>query len=86
MWSLHPTKKYTRDYKQLSPELKERVKHALTELAVKADPRNLGIHKYANWDCVYSYEIGDQYRVLYDLDKTNTEIVLIRVGTHKVYD
>lgn len=84
-WRIKPTNPYNRGYKHLSSEVKQRIIDALKELSQKDNPRHLGLHKYGDWYCVYSYEIGNQYRILYGVDDGNREIHLFEVGTHKVY-
>jgi len=69
----------------LSPEIKERVNSALEELSNREDPRTLGEAKYGKWKGAYSYDIGRQYRILYAVDFNNRSLILLTVGSHKIY-
>jgi len=76
---------FKRNYKKLGPELKEHVNNALTELSNAEDPRTLGEAKYGKWKGAYSYDIGRQYRILYAVDFKTRSVILLNVGTHKIY-
>jgi len=49
------------------------------------DPRRLGYRKIGKWKGVYSNEIGRKIRILYRVRFKDKTIVLLDVGTHKIY-
>jgi addiction module RelE/StbE family toxin len=85
-WNVSYSTRYERDYKTLADQIQNRVDEALIQLSEADNPRKLGRHKYADWDCVYSYDIGRKYRILYEVYSNDQVIFLVRVGSHAVYD
>jgi addiction module RelE/StbE family toxin len=85
-WTPHFTNRYKREYKRLASKLQERVDDGLAELVQSEYPRRLGDHKIHNLDCIYAYDIGLQYRILYGVSDEQRAIVLYRVGPHSIYD
>jgi mRNA-degrading endonuclease RelE of RelBE toxin-antitoxin system len=78
------TNAFKRTYKNLDPQVQRRIDEGLRQLAHR--PRESGRHKYGNLNCIYSYDIGNQYRILYAIvNNEEQEVVLMNVGTHKVY-
>jgi addiction module RelE/StbE family toxin len=86
-WNFETTNAFRRNYKKLSSssETKERINHALGVLSNTEEPRTLGEAKYGKWKGAYSYEIGRQYRILYAVDFEKRSIILLSVGSHKIY-
>jgi addiction module RelE/StbE family toxin len=84
-WIFETTSTFKRNYKKLNPEIKERVNGALEELSNREDPRTLGEAKYGKWKGAYSYDIGRQYRILYAVDFNTRSLILLTVGSHKIY-
>jgi addiction module RelE/StbE family toxin len=84
-WNLETTNAFRRNYKKLSSEIKERAYNALESLSNVEDPRALGELKYGKWKGAYSYEIGRQYRILYAVDFNTRSIILLNIGSHKIY-
>jgi len=62
-----------------------RVDETMSQLMESEDPTKLGLRKVARWKGVYSYEIGRQFRVLYQVKFDSHTIVFHDVGTHGVY-
>jgi len=54
-------------------------------LRARKDPTELGLRKVARWKGVYSYEIGRQFRILYQVRPEDHTVVFHDVGTHGVY-
>ena len=73
------------NYKKLSSEIKNRTNNALEVLSNAEDPRTLGEAKYGKWKGAYSYDIGRQYRILYAVGFKTRSVILLNVGTHKIY-
>ena len=65
----------------------ENVNKGIKQLSESDNPRKLGIHKVGNIDCIYVYEIGRQYRILYEVFDENgkKDLVFYRVGLHNIY-
>jgi mRNA-degrading endonuclease RelE of RelBE toxin-antitoxin system len=61
------------------------VDEALAELLESDDPRTLGLRKVGKWKGIYSYEVGRQFRILYDVRPEERIVELLDVGTHGVY-
>lgn len=86
MWNIdQESNQFKRDYKHLSSELQKKMTDAIRDLAASQDPRKLGEHKTGPLSCLHAYEIGRQYRMLYDVMNEEHVIVLLRVGPHKIY-
>lgn len=77
------TNAYKRGYKNLDPQVQRRIDEGLRQLASR--PRESGRHKFGDLHCIYSYDIGNQYRILYVIKNEEQEVVLMDAGTHKVY-
>jgi mRNA-degrading endonuclease RelE of RelBE toxin-antitoxin system len=87
-WKYNDTTQFRRDYKNLrNPQIQEKVKEAIRNILESENPRRLGIHKINNMDCIYGYELGLQYRILYEVLDTlgKREVVFYRVGLHNIY-
>ena len=76
---------FKRNYKKLSSEIKDRANNALEGLSKAEDPRTLGEVKYGKWKGAYGFDVGRQYRILYAVDFKTKSIILLNVGTHKIY-
>lgn len=83
MWHIHLSNRFRKDYKNLRVDLQKRVEEIIKQLRVMEDPT--AVHKTARYNCLNSYEIGRQYRILYDIDYKNGAIRFLRVGIHKIY-
>ena len=84
-WNFETTNEFKRNYKKLNTEVKDRVNNALGSLSDAEDPRTLGEAKYGKWKGAYGYDIGRQYRILYTVDYKTRSIILLSVGSHKIY-
>ena len=86
MWNIdQESNQFKRDYKHLSSDLQKKIMEAIHDLVASRDPRKLGEHKTGPLSCLHTYEIGRQYRILYDVVNEERVIVLLRVGLHKIY-
>lgn len=86
MWNIcRESNQFKRDYKHLSSDLKKKTSDGITDLEVSQNPRKLGEHKTGPLSCLHTYEIGRQYRILYDVVNEEHLIVLLRVGLHNIY-
>lgn len=85
-WKMVPGSRFEREYRKLDSQIKERVTSALTYLKLKTDPRTCGDHKIGDLNCLYTYEIGRRFRILYEIRFEQKIILLERVGLHKIYD
>lgn len=82
MWAFVRKTQFKRQYKHLHLEIQRRVNDAMVILAGERNPAKPEFHKTGKIKCLHAYPIGRQYRILYDVDFKQYEIVLIRVGTH----
>jgi mRNA-degrading endonuclease RelE of RelBE toxin-antitoxin system len=81
LWAFEKKNKFKKQFKSLSPALKDKVKSALIDLATSEDPRTLGVFKPSMK--IYAYELNKSYRILYSVRFEEKVIELIRVGDHK---
>lgn len=87
MWTVDRKNQFKRQYKHLHSEVQKRVDDILNLLIEEQNPAKSEFHKTGKIKCLHAYPIGQQYRILYDVNFKTKEIVLIRVGTHSdVYD
>ena len=87
MWSIDAEgNQFKRGYKRLSAELQGKTNEAIIDLAASQHSWKKGDHKKGPpLHCLHTYELGRQYRVLYDVKFEQNLLVLLRVGTHKIY-
>ena len=81
MWIPERTNQFKKQFKNLNPQLQTKIQDAVTTLCGSEDPTLLGVYK--KHMKVYAYEIGSNYRIIYDVNFTEKIIVFIRVGDHK---
>ena len=83
MWQFQYYKEFIRQYKKLGSQRQKRVKKALTDLEdCYVDPKTKGVFKSSL--NVFAYELGQNDRIIYDIDYQNSQIMLLRVGDHKM--
>ena len=83
MWQFQYYKEFIRQYKKLGSQRQQRVKKALTDLEdCYVDPKTKGVFKFSL--NVFAYELGQNDRIIYDIDYQNSQIMLLRVGDHKM--
>jgi addiction module RelE/StbE family toxin len=85
LWKILFDNRFKREYKKLDKSLQKRINDIIKELAASNNPRQLGVHKTARYNCIHAYEIGKQYRILYDIDENSKTVTFLSVGTHKIY-
>ena len=81
MWIPEKTNQFKKQFKNLNPKLQTKVQDIITVLCYSENPTSLGIYK--KHMKVYAYEIGNNYRIIYEVNFTEKTIVFIRVGDHK---
>lgn len=82
MWIQHFENRFKKDYKNLTSGIQDKVKDAVEILANSDNPRKLGLHKTARYNCIHAYEIGRQYRILYNVYDKDNIIEFLKVGLH----
>ena len=86
MWRINPYDKYTRKFNKLD-SIQRRVEYAVDDIKSRDDPLSAGVRKAGPVEGVYpvwSYEIGTQYRLIYNIAADEINIInLITVGTRK---
>lgn len=85
MWNVLFDNRFKREYKKLDKSLQKKINGIIKELAESKNPRQVGVHKTARYNCIHAYEIGKQYRILYDIDENSRTITFLSVGTHEIY-
>lgn len=80
-WRIGVRPKFNTQYRHLDPQIKNRVDAALGELRNSTNPARIGVYKQ-NMNA-FVYEVGRNYRVLYDVDSDERIIYLHRVCDHK---
>lgn len=83
VWQVHLSKTFERQYSKLSTEISKRVDSAINELKSSDDPMKLGEPKQGSLKNCFAYEIGNKYRIIYTVYKTEIVILLLKVGKHK---
>ena len=87
-WNFIGTTQFRRNYRNLrNPQLQVRIQEAIRNIVESKTPRRLGEHKINNMDCIYGYEIGLQYRILYQVFDISgrKDVAFYRVGLHNIY-
>lgn len=82
-WTLDLTRTFKKGYKNKSTIDQERVKKALADLKFSENPRAKGKLKHTLGAPAYAYEIGDKYRLLYEVDDTSKILKMRRVCSHE---
>lgn len=83
MWKFQYYNEFIRQYKKLGSQRQERVNKALADLEdCNSDPKTKGVYKSSL--NVYAYELGQNDRIIFDIDYENQQIMLLRVGDHKM--
>jgi len=57
----------------------------MTMILESQNPGRLGEHKINNIECIYGYEIGLKYRILYEVFDEKREVIFYRIGLHDIY-
>lgn len=87
-WIYNHTNQFKKDYKNLrDTQIQEKVNEGIKNIMESDYPRQLGIHKVSNIDCIYGYEIGRRYRILYEVfdEQGKKDVIFYRVGLHNIY-
>jgi len=77
-WNYAHSNQFKRDYKNLrNSKIEKRVEDAIVTIIESDNPRMCGIHKVSNMDCIYGFEIGSHYRILYEVfdQRENREVL-----------
>lgn len=83
MWEIYYSKTFLKQYSKLNSEIKQRVQIAINDLRSSNDPMKLGEPKQGHLKNCFGYEIGNKYRIVYTVYKTQIAVLLLRVGKHK---
>ena len=81
MWSALSRSRFLKQYKRLDSQTRFRADSAVLRLLDSPDPARLG--KYKKHDAVFAYEIGQKYRLIYDVRYATSHIILLAVCDHK---
>jgi addiction module RelE/StbE family toxin len=76
---------FKRGYKSLDRLTQQRVDEAIENLLTAGDPSKLGHRLHGRWEGTFSYAIGKQFRLIFQVDFEKRSVVFLAVGTHKIY-
>jgi mRNA-degrading endonuclease YafQ of YafQ-DinJ toxin-antitoxin module len=61
------------------------VDEAIENLLTAEDPSKLGHRLHGRWKGTFSYGIGKQFSLIFQVDFEKRSVVFLAVGTHKIY-
>ncbi|MBU0508197.1 type II toxin-antitoxin system RelE/ParE family toxin [bacterium] len=76
------TKSFLRDYEDLPPNLKDRVKKAILKLASDIEHPSLRVHKMKGRSNVWEARVTDGYRMTFSREEGT--LIMRRVGPHDI--
>jgi len=76
---------FKRGYKSLDRLAQQRADEAIENLLTAEDPTKLGHRLHGRWEGTFSYAIGKQFRLIFQVDFEKRSVVFLAVGTHKIY-
>lgn len=79
---IEATHTFTRLYKKLPPDIKERAKKSLELFSANPSHPSLGHKKMAGQTDIYEIRVSDNYRVTYQ--KIGETAYLRKIGTHNL--
>lgn len=87
-WRTAYTTYFRKDYDNLkeNENLIKEIDISIKKLSDSNRPQQLGIPKSNNLKGIYSFEIGQQYRILYEVFNDKKVIVFYKVGLHNIYE
>ena len=80
-WKITTVTKFKKQYKNLDSQNKQRTDQAIRELRNSENPAMLGNYKQNKR--VFAYNIGNKYRIIYNVDWSRDTIEFLRVCDHK---
>ncbi|SMH71294.1 type II toxin-antitoxin system RelE family toxin [Candidatus Nitrosotalea okcheonensis] len=83
MWDADFDNLFRRQYKRLDSQLQKRVDDAVAEIVGSEDPTKLGEQKRGHLKHFYAYDLGRQYRIIYNISYNTKTIIFSNVGSHK---
>ncbi len=86
MLKIFYTKHFLKQYKKLSPFLKKKTKQSINEFQKNPKDKSLNAHKLSGpLSNFYSFCVDYKYRVVFEIDKKNNQIILLKMGGHEIY-
>ncbi|NCS98962.1 type II toxin-antitoxin system mRNA interferase toxin, RelE/StbE family [Candidatus Parcubacteria bacterium] len=80
------TKHFIKQYKKLTPSLKKKTKLSINKFQKNPKNKTLKAHKLSGQlSGFYSFSVDYRYRVVFEIDKKNNQIILLKVGGHQIY-
>ncbi len=76
-WNYEAKTRFKKQYKNLDPQIQEKVNDIIQELRESQNPARLG--KYKQDKRVFAYDIGRKYRVIYNVNWNNNTIEFLSV-------
>lgn len=87
MFKIIYTKHFLKQYKKLTPTLKKKTKQSVTKFQKNPKDKSLKAHKLTGpLENFYSFLVDYKYRVVFEIDKKNKQITLLKVGGHEIYN
>lgn len=86
MLSIKYTKPFLKQYSKLSQTLKRKVKDCVDKFEKNPKDPSLKTHKLSgNLSKFYAFSVDFRTRIVFEMNKKNGEIYLLKVGGHDVY-
>jgi mRNA-degrading endonuclease RelE of RelBE toxin-antitoxin system len=83
LWSFWRSTKFKKRFRKLEDFRKEKATKAIIELGNAVNPLSLGIQKHGSLRDYWAYELGQECRILYNIDANTRTINLHRICSHK---
>lgn len=83
MWSFWRSSKFKKRFRKIDSTLNERAINAIIELEQSENPLSLGVQKHGPLHDYWTFELGRECRILYNIDADKRIINLHRICSHK---
>ena len=80
------TKSFLKQYSKLNLSLKIKTKKAIKQFQINPKDKTLKPHKLTGRLMnFYSFSVDYKYRIVFEINKKNNQIILLKVGGHEIY-
>ena len=81
VWTFAIESSFKKQYRGLDAATRKKVDNTMHDLQVSENPALRG--RYKQGMCVFSYDVGRKYRIIYNVDWDSSVIEVLRVCDHK---